>query len=120
MPLEQAIFDALTASPGTAAGGNVTPGMVPQGAAGLPRITFTRVGNSPSLTFGGNAGTDFVRIQVDCWASGFLAAKALAAEVRAILEAQPFKALMQTDFSSYEADTKLHRWSADYRCIEKL
>lgn len=120
MQLEQAIYDALTASPGTAAGPNVTPGVAPQGTSALPRITFARVGNSPSLTLGGNAGVDFVRIQVDCWAASFVAAKALAEEVRDILEAQPFKALLQSDFSAYEADTKLHRWSADYRCIDKL
>jgi hypothetical protein len=118
--LEEDIYEALTASPMTAAGTNVAPGTLPQNANALPRITFSRVGSTPSTGFDGNAGLDFVRIQVDCWASSFVAARSLAAEVRAVLESQPFKALMQTDFTSYEGDTRLHRASADYRCVEKV
>ncbi len=122
MPLEQSIYQALaTGSPlPTNAGSAVYFGDAPQTSSALPRITFFRVSNAPSLGLGGNANTDFVTIQVDCWAVSPVAAQTLASQVRAILEVASFKGLMQSDFSAYEPDTKLHRWSADYRCIDKL
>jgi hypothetical protein len=120
VPLETQIFQALTeGSPQTTAGVRVYPVTAPQGAA-LPRLTYSRVSTAPSNTLGGNGGLDQVRVQVDCWARSAPAAAALAAQVRSVLEAQSFKALLQNQFDDYEAETGVFRHSLDFRCWDHL
>jgi hypothetical protein len=115
--LETLIFEALaTGSPlPTSAGVRVYPEQAKQGAA-TPRITYSIVTTVPQNNLGGNSGLDLVRVQVDCWADSSPAAATLATEVRAVLEAQPFKALLQNSFTAYEHETKTFRRSLDFRC----
>jgi len=119
VPLEADVWTVLTAGTPTAAGARVYRNAAPQGAA-EPRITFARATNAPVVSLSGRSGLDQVRLQVDCWAKRAEDAQALAHQVRLLLEAQPFKALMQNDFSAFEPDTKLHRWSMDFRCWDRL
>ena len=121
MPLEVSFHAALTAgSPWpTAAQDRVYHVIAPQGRA-LPRITFTRAANAPVVSLSGSSRLDQVRMQVDCWARTYQEARALAVQVRAVLEPQPFKALMQNDFDDYEVETQTWRVSMDFRCWERL
>lgn len=122
MPLETDVHAALTAgSPApTAAEGRVFHVIAPQNRPELPRITYARAANAPVVSLGGSSRLDQVRLQVDCWAASYTAAKALAREVRAVLEVQRFKALLQNDFDDYEVETKTWRVSMDFRCWERL
>jgi hypothetical protein len=117
VPLETDIYQALTAQ--TAAGDRVYPITAIQGAA-MPRVTYQRISTAPSNGLNGNAGLDQVRVQVDCWAKTMPAVSSLAAEVRAIMEAAGFKALLQATFDDYEIDTQIFRRSLDFRCWEKV
>lgn len=120
MDLEQAVYQALAVgSPLTAAGVRVYPEPAAQGAA-LPYITWQRASTAPVTSLSGSSGLDSVRIQVDCWASSKPAARQLATQVRTILEGQSFKALMQGAFATYETETRVHRYSMDFRCWEHL
>jgi hypothetical protein len=119
VPLETALFEALATGAPTAAGVRVFHVLAPQASA-LPRITFSRASNTPVTSLSGSSGLDQVRMQVDCWAASYPEAKALARQVRTILQAQPFKALMQNDFDDYEVETATWRVSMDFRCWDYL
>lgn len=82
----------------------------------LPRITFQRVSSAPVTDFQGNSNLDQVRIQVDCWAAGYLDARNLATQVRAALEANELKFLLVTDQDDYEPETRIYRVRQDFRC----
>lgn len=82
--------------------------------ATMPAITYQRISNVPVDDLSGHSGLDHVRMQVDCWAETYAAAKELAKEVRAIMTAAGFKALLATDRDDYEPDTQRYRASSDY------
>lgn len=123
MPQLDEEFPALLSqgSPITAAGTRVHWLRTPQSVTEYPRITLQRITTSPETSLSGSSRLDNVRIQVDCWARNFSGAVALAAQARALLEADTkFKPLCQgiTDF--HEPENDLFRRSMDFRCWEHL
>jgi hypothetical protein len=64
----------------------VYPGSRPQGSA-LPAIVLNRISGGPLYADDGEVGLEQARIQVDCWAATYSAAKLLARAVKASLSA---------------------------------
>lgn len=82
--LEQGLYTMLSgASPQTTAGSRVYP-RVPQGAT-YPLIRYQRISTTREQALTSAVGVTEAGIQVDCMASSYSAAKALADEVRTIL-----------------------------------
>jgi hypothetical protein len=84
--MEAALIAYLLASTPVAAvvAARVYPNDRPQGSA-FPSITVTRISGGPLYADDGETGLDNGRVQVDCWALTYTAAKDLAALVRARL-----------------------------------
>jgi hypothetical protein len=118
--VEQEIIQVLTAgSPlPTAAGNNVYALVLPDNSS-LPAITFQRISSTPVNDLSGHSGLDQVRMQIDCWSRTYGGAKALAAQVRALMTEAGFKALLATDRDDYESDTQIYRSSTDYMVWQK-
>ena len=64
----------------------VYPGSRPQGSA-LPAIVLNRISGGPLYADDGEVGLEQARIQIDCWADTYTAAKKLARAVTASLSA---------------------------------
>ena len=114
--VELQVFAALNNQ--TPAGSRVYPLLRAEGSA-LPAIVYSRVSNAPINSLDGSSGLDAVRIQIDTYAATYAQAKAIADQVRGLMQAGLFKALLQTDFDAYEPDTKLFRVTQDFACWQK-
>ena len=66
------------------AGTRVYPGARPQGSA-LPALVFNRIDGAPLYADDGEVGLAQARVQIDCWAATYTAAKQLARAVKASL-----------------------------------
>jgi hypothetical protein len=86
--MEEAIIAKLLADSGVTAivQARVFPVSRPQGTA-LPAVTVTRVSGGPEYADDGEAGLEEARIQIDCRADTYQAAKLLARAVTASLSA---------------------------------
>jgi hypothetical protein len=86
--MEAAIIARLLETSGVAviAGTRVFPGSRPQASA-LPSAVFNVISGAPVYTDDGEAGLAENRIQIDCWAATYIAAKGLAGAVKASLSA---------------------------------
>lgn len=86
--MEQAIIARLLGTSGVTsiAGERIFPGARPQASA-LPAVVFNVVSGAPVYTDDGEAGLAENRIQLDCWAETYTAAKQLSAAVKASLSA---------------------------------
>lgn len=86
--MEEAIIARLLADAGVAAiaSTRVFPGVRPQGSE-LPAIVLNRISGGPLYADDGEVGLQQARIQVDCWALTYTAAKKLARAVTASLSA---------------------------------
>jgi len=62
-------------------GAKIYPMKAPQKVA-LPYVTYQQISRVPANHAMGTTSTNFQRIQVDCWASSYDGAQALAAAVR--------------------------------------
>jgi hypothetical protein len=84
--VEEALLAHLLASPDVSAqvGTRVYAGDRPQGS-GLPAITIARISGGPEYADEGEIGLDNPRVQIDCWALTYTAAKRAARAVRAAL-----------------------------------
>lgn len=51
-------------------------------ASGLPAVTLIKISGGPGYADDGEVGLDEIRVQIDCWASTFSGATALARVVR--------------------------------------
>jgi hypothetical protein len=82
LPMEAAFIALILSDPAVAAiaGSRVFPMSRPQGSV-LPAITSTRISGGPLYADEGEVGLEYARIQVDCWASTYGAAKLLAQAV---------------------------------------
>ena len=69
----------------------------PQGSA-LPALVLTQISGAPTYVLRGPSNYTEARVQVDCWASTFLAARQLADAVRAAL----------SGFSGVRGSTRFH------------
>lgn len=114
--LEPSIFSALTADATVSGlvGTRVYPLVLPQ-KAGLPAVSYLRVSGRQEMSLSGLSGLEAPRIQIDCWATTYAGAKALAAAVRAaMLSATAFKVGSVSDRDLYEDDTNVFRVSIDF------
>jgi hypothetical protein len=85
--VEEALRTTLLASAGVVSlcAGRVDWGAHPQGAP-LPAIVLTVIGDASSPVYTGPDDLSQGRVQVDCYAESYAAAKALARAVRAALD----------------------------------
>jgi hypothetical protein len=86
--MEEAIIAKLLADSGvsTIVGNRVFPGSRPQ-ASTLPALVLNRISGGPEYADDGEVGLEQARIQIDCWAATYGAAKKLARAVTASLSA---------------------------------
>ncbi len=94
----------------------------PQGSA-LPAIVLHRIDGLPDVTHGGASGLVVSRIQADCWAASYGAAKAVARAIETAITAQTFTQGStrfdvilidsERDDTSDQSDTPLFRTSLD-------
>lgn len=116
--VEAEILTALISGSPTLAGGRIYAMFLPDGVT-IPAITYQRVGTESINSFAGSSELDHVRMQIDCWASGYAEAKAMAAEVRQRMQGSGFKALLSNEFDDFEPDTERYRVSGDYLVWQK-
>ena len=89
MALESALYNYLTVTATDVlaiVSKRVYPGFLPQGAS-LPAITYAKVSGPRIEHMGGKTGLEYPRVQINCWASTYSAAKALADKVRIAMDA---------------------------------
>lgn len=94
----------------------------PQGSA-LPAIVLHRIDGSPDVHHGGRSGLVMSRVQADCWAASYGAAKAVARALESAITAQTFTQGAtrfdlilidsERDDTSDQSDTPLFRTSLD-------
>lgn len=86
--IEEAIIQRLldTNAVATIVGTRVFPGSKPQ-AAPLPAIVFNKISGAPIYSDAGEVGLDECRLQIDCWAATYSAAKELSRAARNSLSA---------------------------------
>jgi hypothetical protein len=116
MTIEQTLILVLTTgSPlPTSAGDRVYGGLLPQDVA-LPAVQYQRISTEPVADFDGDTTRDFARIQVDCWATSYGAAKTLAREVRSCIAADAsLAAYVESERDEYDEETRLFGVSTDY------
>jgi hypothetical protein len=89
--MEGALIAKLLASAGVTAlvSTRINWSRRPQGSA-LPCIVLTRIDGSPDVHHAGRSGLVQSRVQVDCWAATYGAAKAIARAVEDAVTAQTF------------------------------
>jgi len=95
--------------------------LLPQSAT-FPAITFSKVSGPREYSHSGQTYAE-PRMQIDCWAKGYLEVKELAEDVRAALsgytgtfdgkKVMSCFLLNETDF--YDMETQLHRVVVDFR-----
>lgn len=110
--IEQTIYQTLRDHAGLAAliSGRAYPSILPQGAT-LPCVAFSRISTAHENDLDGHAGLDNLRVQVDCYASTFDGARALAAQVKLAMDALGTR---DGDRDLYESATSVHRVSLDF------
>lgn len=112
--------DVLAALGGTAgAGTRVYALHVPQKGAAYPAIVYQVISDSPTTSLAGSRKPDRVRVQVDCWAATYAAARSLHAEVRTKMEGAAFQGMLADVRDDFEPDVGLYRVSADFFCWEQ-
>lgn len=117
--VEADILGALKGSPpATSAGDNVYAFLLPESAT-YPAITYQRISNVPVNSLAGRSNLDQVRVQVDCWAETYDAAKTLAGEVRTAMAAAGYKGLLITDADDFDQDARIYRVTMDFYCWQK-
>jgi len=121
---ETAIRDLLLANNAVKAivGTRVYPGKLPQRPE-LPAIRYFRVSGGRPVSHSGGSGLDGARVQFDCLAGTYQAAKALGSALRAVL--QGYKGTVGSvviqacffmdDSDDYGPESETWRYRADFR-----
>lgn len=109
MSLETNIFDTLK----TLVSSRVYPLVAPQGVA-KPYITYQGITRQRENTLAGDGGLSNPRVQIDCYAETYPAAKSLALSVRGAMKTAAYKPLCITENEFHEPDIGLFRISQDY------
>ncbi len=78
--------NGITAIIGTGVNARISPGVLPQNET-LPAITYSKISGVRVQIMGGISGLAHPVYQINSWASTYLAAKALAEQVRLGLDA---------------------------------
>jgi hypothetical protein len=123
MTIETEVHDYVIADP-TVAGlidTRMYPNKLPQGAT-LPALRFQLITQPRLRNLGGGAGRATPLLQIDCFAKGYVAAKALAAAVRArigdfngTLTSSRAVIAIETERDDYDDTVKADRVIQDYR-----
>jgi len=122
--IEQTLATYLKAYAGLAAliGTRIYPLVLPQNPDGgpptLPACTFQRISGARAHNQNGRTLLARPRIQIDCWAATYSAAKGVAAQVRAALDGHQgagdaWGSYVDADLDDYDADTGRYRVVVD-------
>jgi hypothetical protein len=114
--IEEAVLDVLDDDEGVQdiVGDRVYAMVRPQGDP-LPALVWQRISTSPVTSLAGDSGVDEVRIQFSCYAETLLAARELAAALRAaICGASELKATTVLLFDDQDPDTRNFRVVVDF------
>ena len=102
-------------------GTRMYPNKLPQGVT-LPAVRYQLIAQTRLRNLGGGAGRATPVLQIDCFADGYVAAKALAAAVRArigdfngILSTLRAVIAIETERDDYDDTVKADRVIQDYR-----
>ncbi len=79
----------------------IYPDVLPQGVV-YPAIRYHRIDTPRVYTKGGYAGLSRPRLQIDCYATTYVAVRNLAAAVRAAMERYPGPAVCENEQDGYE------------------
>lgn len=117
MGIEERLVAALEAAPDVAAlvGDRIYPHVHEQGA-GFPSLTYFRVSTATEATLDGQ-GPDRPRMQIDCWAWGYLEARRLAKAVR--LAMNGLGALCEGDRDDLDETSGLRRVILEFTIREE-
>jgi len=100
----EAAVTALIGSPP-----RIYPGVAPDGSSGS-WATYTGISGLPINHFGGFAGVDFVRVQIDCYADTKAAADALADTIATALDARGYV----VGWNPEGRDAETRKWSKSF------
>ena len=119
----QKFFALVGNASGVAAviGDRFYPGLAPQGVT-RPYCVYTRVASDPQNSLGGFTGNlERVRVQVDCYAETFDSAVAIAAAVRAAVDAggTGIKGVCINEQDAYENDPRLFRRMVEFSVFHR-
>jgi hypothetical protein len=81
----------------------IYPDVLPQGVT-YPAIRYQRIDTPRTYTKGGSAGLSRPRLQIDCYATTYKAAKDTADAVRAAMERFTGPAVCENEQDGYEPD----------------
>lgn len=127
--MEEALTQFLLAQAGLTALVGTSPARVTWGrraqGSPLPAVVLHVISRTHGYTMAGDTGTRPQRIQVDCWAATYAAAKAVARQVTAALSGAKttvgaveflggFKESERDSFEQGEGADVLHRCSMDF------
>lgn len=79
----------------------IYPDALPQGVT-YPAIRYQRIDTPRTYTKGGYTGLSRPRLQIDCYATTYVAARNLATAVRAAMERYPGPAVCENEQDGYE------------------
>ncbi len=122
MSLETELFTKLEATSGvtTLAGTRLYPVVLPQKPT-LPAATLQRISGPRLKHLSGASGWGMARIQIDAWATTYLAAQQLAAAIRTALHGYAGKLTtlevaitLENERDDYDDDLKWFRVIQDY------
>lgn len=115
--IESQLFTVLSTDAGVIAlaGSRIFPMRRPQNMLTTPAIVYQRVATAPDVHLQGESGLDEVRVQCSCWSSTYAGAKALAAAVRAAVNASNLVAITEMEVDDYDISTEEYRVILDFR-----
>lgn len=116
MSAESTVFTTLRddAGVGAVCADRIYPLKLPQGAT-LPAVTYQRITADHGGSLGGDTSNcDRVYMQINCWASTFGSALALADAVRAAFQASSAKTMPIDTTQDYDDDVAMYRYILDY------
>lgn len=102
----------------TSAGPRVFALVLPTNSA-YPAITYQVISSVPTTSIVGSRKPDHVRVQVNCWAQTYNAARVLVGEVRPLMEAAAFQGVADIELDGFEDDSELFSVSQDFLCWEQ-
>jgi hypothetical protein len=123
MSFEAALKSHLSGDSGIAqaVGERIFPVKLPENTT-KPAIVYTKVGTTPQTDLDSDDGDLLsIRLQVDCWATGFEVVAALAELVRlrmqaATITANSFNIGSVFGQDGYDPEAKLYRVTLDFGC----
>lgn len=123
MSFESDLFAALNVAGVTAiVGEKFTPGVAEQGTS-APYAVWNRISSQRENSLAGfTSGLERVRVQLDCYATTFDGATALADAFKAAVDAyagSALKLLVLNEQDFFEDDTRLHRRMLELSCMHK-